>query len=64
MKFKYYKIRDVFTIKLGKNNNKPQLEFSSFGIPYITRSSLKNGLNGFVSNEYLNDKSIEIYDSN
>lgn len=49
-----FKVSDIFTVLNSKPYHKDSLEMSSFGVPYITRTSLNNGLEGAVKNKDYN----------
>lgn len=56
-----FRIGDIFNLNIGKSYSKRQLPLSEVGdVFYITRSSFKNGVQGFISNEFIIDNEISV----
>ena len=51
VEWKEFKISKIFDVRKSRAYNKLQLQFNNGDIPYITRTSMNNGLEGIVKNE-------------
>lgn len=51
VEWKEFKISKIFDVRKSRAYHKLQLQFNNGDIPYITRTSMNNGLEGIVKNE-------------
>lgn len=51
VEWKEFKISKIFDVRKSRAYHKLQLQFNNGNIPYITRTSMNNGLEGIVKNE-------------